>query len=147
MAVWKEYAEGCVLGEVTVVHRGSGKKDVAVTVTQSPDSQWNRLFQGQDTHTLLAGFPIAMPKAHLRLRGLLPLSFPRAGFRAHVRTCAKCSEGELRHYPSRSAAIQRFRKAILMGLDTAILGPAPANNYSSSSFTSPRAALAFSTIF
>src|ERR1035438_10226852 len=27
----------------------SGKKDVAVTVIQSLDSQWNRLFQGRDT--------------------------------------------------------------------------------------------------
>ena len=33
-----------------------------------------------------------------------------------------------------------------MGLATA-LGPAPADNYSSSSFTSPRSALAFSIIF
>jgi hypothetical protein len=36
MAVSKEYAEGCVLREVTVVQSGSGKKDVAVTVIQ-PD--------------------------------------------------------------------------------------------------------------
>jgi len=35
---------------------GCGKKDVAVIVIQSPDSQWNRLFQGRDTNTLLAGF-------------------------------------------------------------------------------------------
>jgi hypothetical protein len=26
MAVWKEYAEGCVLREVTVVHRGLEKR-------------------------------------------------------------------------------------------------------------------------
>ena len=60
IAVWKEYAEGWVLREVTVVQSGSGKKDVAVTVIQSPDSQWNRLFQGPDTNTILACFPIAM---------------------------------------------------------------------------------------